>query len=278
VKYDEIPRVGHYGTTLVEGREQEIFEWFRDHPLYTTVSPSTTITSNPAGTGFVTVDGAAITTPQTFNWAVGEHHNLAASSLVSGTGVQYVYTAWSDGGGQTHDYTVQSAANTVTANYKTQYKLNVNSAYGTPLGAGWYDKGKSASFSVKSPIASGSGTRYVCTGYSGDAAGSGTSGTVTMNGPKTIAFAWKTQYKLTVNISPSSLSATNIGVSPASTATSNGRGSVYYWIDSSTTVTLTAKAIRGYRFSKWSGAISGTLSTATIKMSGALTVTATYTR
>ncbi len=33
VKYVEAPGVGHYSTDLVEGREQEIFEWFRDHPM-----------------------------------------------------------------------------------------------------------------------------------------------------------------------------------------------------------------------------------------------------
>jgi hypothetical protein len=99
-----------------------------------------------------------------------------------------------------------------------------------------------------------------------------------MNGPKAITFAWKTQYKLTVKISPFLLSATNIGVSPASTPTSNGWGSVYYWFDSSTTVTLTAKVISGYKFSGWSGATSGTSTTATVKMSGPMTVTASYTR
>jgi hypothetical protein len=99
-----------------------------------------------------------------------------------------------------------------------------------------------------------------------------------MNAPKTITVAWKTQYKLTLYISPFSLSATNIGVSPAGTPTSNGWGSVYYWFDSSTTVTLTAKAISGYRFSRWSGATSGTSTTATVKMSGPKTVTATYRR
>jgi dipeptidyl aminopeptidase/acylaminoacyl peptidase len=34
VKYVEVPGVGHYATTLVEGREQEVYEWFRDHPLW----------------------------------------------------------------------------------------------------------------------------------------------------------------------------------------------------------------------------------------------------
>ena len=240
---------------------------------------SVTITSSPSGGGLVVVDGAAITTLKTFTWTVGSTHTLQANSPVSGgSGVQYVYTGWSDGGGQTHTYTAPSTSVTVTANYKTQYQLNVNSAHGSPLGAGWYDSGKSASFSVNSPVSGSSGTRYVCTGYSGGASGIGTSGTVVMSGSKTITFAWKTQYKLTVNISPSILSASNVGVSPAGTSTYNGRGSVYYWVDSSTTVTLTAKVIRGYRFSRWSGAASGTSTTLTVKMSGPETVTATYTR
>jgi hypothetical protein len=83
---------------------------------------------------------------------------------------------------------------------------------------------------------------------------------------------------LTVNISPSSLSASSIGVSPASTATSNGAGSVYYWIDSTTTVTLKANTISGYSFSKWSGGASGTSTAATVKMSGPISVKATYTK
>jgi len=41
VKYDEVPGVDHYGTDLIGGREQEIFEWFRDHPLYTEGSITT---------------------------------------------------------------------------------------------------------------------------------------------------------------------------------------------------------------------------------------------
>ena len=32
VKYVEVSGVGHYGTTLIESREQMIYEWFRDHP------------------------------------------------------------------------------------------------------------------------------------------------------------------------------------------------------------------------------------------------------
>ena len=204
-----------------------------------------------------------ITNSKTFTWIVGSKHTLEAESPVSGgSGTRYVYTSWSDGGAISHIYTVPSTSATVTATYKTQYYLTVNSAHDSPQGAGWYDSSETASFSVKSPISGGSGTQYVCTGYSGSASAHGTSGTVTMSGPETVTFAWKTQYKLTVNINPSSLSATSIGVSPASTATPNGPGSVYYWIDSTTTtVTLTANTISGYKFSRWSGDASGTSTT-----------------
>jgi hypothetical protein len=81
------------------------------------------------------------------------------------------------------------------SNYKTQYYLTVNSAYGSPAGAGWYDSGSTASFSVTSPAADGTGKQYVCTGYSGDASGSGTSGSIVMNGPKTVTFNWNNGQK-----------------------------------------------------------------------------------
>ena len=71
----------------------------------------------------------------------------------------------------------------------------MNSLYGSPLGAGWYDSGNSASFSVTSPATDGTGNQYVCIGYSGDATGSGTSGSVLMSGPKTVTFSWNSQQK-----------------------------------------------------------------------------------
>ena len=78
---------------------------------------TTTITSNPAGSGFVTVDDVYYITPHSFNWVVGSLHKLEALSPVGGQGVQYVWLSWSDGGAQTHTYTTPSSAETVTASY-----------------------------------------------------------------------------------------------------------------------------------------------------------------
>jgi len=235
---------------------------------YTPSTASITITSNPAGSGYVAVDGAAISTPQTFTWTVGSTHTIAATSPIScGSGCQYVWTSWSDGGGQSHQITVPGSAATYTANFKTQYYLTVNSAHGSPTGAGWYDSGSTASFSVTSPVSGGTGIQYVCTGYSGDASGSGTTGSIVMSGAKTVTFSWKTQYQLTVAVSPSGGGTTIPSV-----------GS--YWYDSGSKVTISATAVSGYRFQLWTGSGAGSYtgpsSSAQITMNGPITETAIF--
>ena len=116
-----------------------------------TLSQSTvtiTITSSPTGSGFVTVDGNAVTTPQIFYWAPGATHTIAASTtpVSGGTGIQYVYTSWSDSGAQSHTYTVPSSAATVAANFKTQYQVTFavspsGAGTTTPSAATWFDAG-----------------------------------------------------------------------------------------------------------------------------------------
>jgi len=76
---------------------------------YTPPTASITITSNPLGPGYVAVDGSPISTPQTYPWTVGSTHTLGATSPVScGSGCQYAWSSWSDGGAQTHAITVPS--------------------------------------------------------------------------------------------------------------------------------------------------------------------------
>jgi hypothetical protein len=176
-------------------------------PPPTTVS--ITITSSPVtGSGFVNVDDNPITTPITFTWTIGSSHKLEALSPVSGgTGIQYVYTDWSDSGAQTHNYVVPGSSATVTANYKTQYYLTVVSPYDTPGGMGWYDSGATAYATLATgTISLGSGVQAVFTGWSGDASGTDlTSDPITMNGPKTATANWQIQYYLDVVTDPSTL-------------------------------------------------------------------------
>ena len=56
----------------------------------------------------------------------------------------------------------------ITWVWKTQYYLTVTSAYDSPTPlSGWFDSGTGITENVTSPIAGGSGIRYVATGWTG---------------------------------------------------------------------------------------------------------------
>jgi len=218
------------------------------------------------------VDGVPYTAPKTFSWVIGSTHSIGTISPQSGsTGIQYVWTGWSDGGDVTHDIVVPSTSTTYTAYFKTQYYLTVYSPYGSPTPtSGWFDAGTSIIASVNSPVDGPTGTRYVCTGWTGTgsvpSSGTDTTTTFTINEPSSITWNWKTQYYLMVNTYPAGLD------SPT------GEG----WYDSGVTVhvstaqyaNVTAETSR-YRFDHWDGA-TGDYSDATVVMDGAKTATAVY--
>jgi uncharacterized repeat protein (TIGR02543 family) len=126
-------------------------------------------------------------------YASSDVATISVTSPSAGTtGTQYVISAWSG------DSTATTATATVTMNgpkdvtalWTTQHYLTVNSDHGTPTGAGWYDEGSQASFSVSSPVTE-AGTEYAFTGWSGDSTASGKSATVTMDAPKTVEAKWE---------------------------------------------------------------------------------------
>ncbi len=74
--------------------------------LYGTSSTAVTVTSNPPGLQVI-VDGATITTPQTFNWALKSSHTVdipSAPQTVSS--VTYTYGRWNDDTAASHTITV----------------------------------------------------------------------------------------------------------------------------------------------------------------------------
>src|SRR6266481_869447 len=81
-----------------------------------------TVKTNPAGVTF-TVGGNNYTAAQRFSWVSGSSHTIAPTSPQSGgTGIQYVWTRWSDNGAISH--AVAPTTNTAyTAKFKTQYYL-----------------------------------------------------------------------------------------------------------------------------------------------------------
>jgi hypothetical protein len=87
---------------------------FVDNPS-PALTVSTTVTSSPAGLGFVRVDDVAVTTPKTYTWPIGSTHTLEAVSPVIGLNVQYSWRNWSNGGAQSHSYVVPAYSQAVTA-------------------------------------------------------------------------------------------------------------------------------------------------------------------
>jgi hypothetical protein len=88
---------------------------------------------------------------------------------------QYVYTHWSDAGDTTHIINITGNI-TVTAFYKVQYKLLLNSLVGNSFGGNvFYDSAQSFSFGVLSRHVTYNGDPYVFKGWTGTGSGSYTS-------------------------------------------------------------------------------------------------------
>src|SRR5208283_3678303 len=84
--------------------------------LYGAIPTQVTVTSNPPGLQVI-VDGATVTTPQTYDWALNSTHTMTVASApqtLSGTGVSYVYGRWSDSNDHTKPIAITPGNNMVT--------------------------------------------------------------------------------------------------------------------------------------------------------------------
>jgi len=133
----------------------------------------------------------------------GRTYSLSVEPLVSGPqGTRYIFDMWSDGNMDTPRKITISRSEAYTARYKTQYELRVNSDYGNPQGAGWYDSGKTVTFSVLSTIPERDfigilGARNVFDHWSGDYTSSNPNASITMDSPKTVTAVWRKDYTQT---------------------------------------------------------------------------------
>ena len=115
-----------------------------------------TVTTIPTGRSF-TVDGAAYTGSRTFIWDVGSSHPLAVTSPQDGgSGIQYVFSSWSDGGTQSHPVSPVTPT-TYTATFTTNYTLSstVTGAGSVASGDGIVCSGPSSSGSCSQGYPSG---------------------------------------------------------------------------------------------------------------------------
>jgi hypothetical protein len=107
---------------------------------------------------------------------------------------RHIFTGWS--GDYSSDTAtapvVMNSPKAITANWRTDYLLTIESTYGEPVGEGWYESGSTVAISVV-PI-EGSIIRQVFTGWSGDFSGDTATASLTIDSPKTITANWRTDH------------------------------------------------------------------------------------
>lgn len=119
----------------------------------------------------------------------------AAQATITDGNTRYLFQHWVVDGvvKGTNPVTISmNAPHTATAEYKTQYYLDVQSKYSTPSGEGWYDSGTIAYASI-TPVV-GTLIRHRFSGWSGDTGDDQPSTSIYMNQPKSIVATWKTDY------------------------------------------------------------------------------------
>lgn len=224
-------------------------------PLYEITFAQTGVSSDFKGT-VVIVDGTHYNVtelPQTFTWYGGSNHTFSFQSPLTVTvnSKQYVWVSTTGLSTQKNGFITVITSGTITGNYKTQYYLNVTSEHDSPTpSSDWYDDGTAITASVTSPSSGPTGTRYVCTGWTGTGSvpASGTSNSVsfTITMSSSITWNWKTQYLLTVVTNPPGLSP-----QPSRNPAGESGSTDSWWYDSSVSVTLTAQSITNYVFNNW---------------------------
>jgi hypothetical protein len=167
-----------------------------------------------------------------------------------------------------------------TSAYADTATLAIRSQYGTPspaVGTWTYTTGEEITASVETPVYGSPGIRYVCTGWrargSPDALppeGTVNSVTFTITMNTTITWRWKTQYHLSLLVSPEIYELIIAGIIEVCPASPDG----YY--DAKSVIILTAIANEGWDFSYWSGGLRGTTNPQELLLRGPRTVTANF--
>jgi hypothetical protein len=199
--------------------------------------------------------------------------HLDTGTESGGTGVQFVFTNWSDDSTGTNyatsDNILMSGPKTATAIWKTQYMLDVQSDHGTPSGIGWKDAGSIVYAGLDAGVVAGvTGTQYVFTSWSGNATGIDYSASevILMNAPKTAVANWQTQYYFTVESDQGS---------PSGEGWKDAGVSVTAYLDTGVVAGATGTQ---YVFTNWAGDATGTdyTSSDSILMDAPKTATAVW--
>ena len=130
----------------------------------------------------------------------GSKASFSVTDYIELPDTKHYFTGW------TGDYSgtgslatlYMDAPKTVTAGWRHEYLLTLNSKYGTLTGAGWYREGATASISV-TPYIELPDTKHYFTGWSGSYTGTSSSASIIISNPKVVNANWRHEYLLTLN-------------------------------------------------------------------------------
>jgi hypothetical protein len=195
--------VGLGGSITMDSAKNVTAVYQHQYWLHVNVQPSQSA-PKPSGTGWYDAgDTVTLSVP-------------TSASTETDTSRQ-VFRGWSVDDGTTQntmtiDLTMSSPHN-VTAQYKTQYYLNVESDHGVTYGSGWYDAGSAATIYVTTPTSPSYGVSLLFNGWRGDTNSLNQTSTVNMNEPRMVIATWTTDKTvLNLTIMLTIVAATLVGV------------------------------------------------------------------
>lgn len=122
-----------------------------------------------------TVNGTPYTSPQEFVFANGSNVTISAPPSVTVGSSRFVFSNWSNSGDTTQVINVSGNLE-LTANYKVQYRLVVNSTQGNTFGGNeFYDSAGTFTFGVTSTTVVNGGDTFYFRGWTGLGTGAYTS-------------------------------------------------------------------------------------------------------
>jgi len=112
-------------------------------------------------------------------------------------GTRLAFSRWNDGDTSNPRTYRTTGDATLTAEYKTQYRLTIVPGKGETSGEGWYDENTSATAKATSPsLRSGEKTRQLFSHWSGNYTSNSTTVQLTMNRPYNLTANWLTEHYL----------------------------------------------------------------------------------
>ncbi len=141
------------------------------------------------------------TLPKSFLFPHGSAHNIVVPAEITSREIKYVFQKWNNGVNTNKLTLISESDEQITAEYTSQYELEIISKFGSAVGEGWYDAGSAATFSIESDvpfpgILGNFGVKYIFDHWSGDYNSTNPNGEITMDSPKKIEAIWRGDYTL----------------------------------------------------------------------------------